>query len=102
METSARTYNGYPITVRNDDGFANASQIAGDYDKKIDEFINSKRWKYYVKQTYKENPEIKTVFYRENGETWIHPKMNHFVMFWANEKYALQVGEIMGALLWPK
>jgi hypothetical protein len=86
-------HHGVPIRIRNKDGFVNASRIAAQNDKEINNFMRTKRWKENLKNLKDIIPDVETLAYKMSGEVYVHPVLTHDIALWADKKYAVFVHE---------
>ena len=103
------TYNGFKISIRNLDGFINASNVV----KQINDKEKSKKQiKTLFKSVQYQDFEnyLKTIIQNENLKynlnevpkqlrgSYVHPKIINFVCFWCSPKYASLDSKIMDSI----
>jgi hypothetical protein len=99
------TYNAISVLVRKSDGYVNATKIAGDNKKDINQYFRWNGWKSIVEHWKGLNGEeavamyvLITGFTRETYGSYVHPDLVHFVCEWCDIGYAFQVQKIMNGI----
>lgn len=97
MQMNSLVYEGHPITIR-DDGWFNATEAAGRFDKRPSHWLDLDSTKSYMKALAKAlgfdagNPGIKLVRsskVRGQAGTWMHPKLAVAFARWLDDDFAV-------------
>ena len=94
-------YNGISIIQKENDKYVNASKIGNDNKKQTRKYISSKTFQQICDKFKSKYPQIEPYYILRKGYSdsyfgiYVHPKLIHFICYWADIDYAFTVAEIM-------
>lgn len=102
---SQHEYFGFPITIRNEDGYVNATTLCREIAartgrvKKLRNFMSSEKWR-GITDAMQKRYGVQMVFEVNNVGNglrghYIHPKLVHHITDWASIEYSIIVGDVM-------
>ena len=97
-------YNQVKLIKRSSDNYFNGTKIGRDNGKETRQYINSKTFRLIVEEWKKRYPGVKPYYKLEKGVIkelsgfYVHPRLVHFICYWADIQYAFKVADIMDAI----